>query len=424
MVKETSIPAGYKQTEVGVIPEDWGVVRLGDISKIKYGLGQPPQTKDDGVPMIRATNINSGKIFEKDVLMIDITKIPTTREVILKDGDIIVVRSGAYTGDVGLVTKKWDGCVAGYDLIVSSNRGKVKPQFLSNYLLSPQIQKCFMGLKTRSAQSHLNSNQLGYISVVLPTLTEQQAIASVLSDVDALITAQEQLITKKRNIKQGAMQQLLTGKKRLSGFIWGWEEKSLLELADNKKELFDDGDWIEAEYLTEYGIRLIQTGNIGMGIFLEKENKKYISSESFNNLKCKEIRQGDILICRLAEPAGRACIMPNIGESKMITAVDVSIFRPLQPIADRQYLVNIFSTGKWFNIINEKCGGSTRSRIARGELGKIKILLPPLPEQQAIATLLSDMDSEIEELEQERDKYRALKQGMMQELLTGKTRLV
>ena len=119
--------------------------------------------------MIRATNINSGKIFEKDVLMIDITKIPTTREVFLTEGDIIVVRSGAYTGDVGLVTKKWEESVAGYDLIVSSNRDKVEPRFLSNYLLSPQIQKiCFMGLKTRSAQSHLNSNQLENISVALP----------------------------------------------------------------------------------------------------------------------------------------------------------------------------------------------------------------------------------------------------------------
>jgi len=206
----------FKDSEIGKIPEIWKVVRLGDISRIKYGLGQPPQTKNDGVPMIRATNINSGKIFEKDVLKIDITKIPTTREVFLKEGDIIVVNSGAYTGDIGLVTKKWEGSVAGYDLIVSSNRDKVEPRFLSNYLLSPQIQKiCFMGLKTRSAQSHLNSNQLENISVALPPLPEQGRIAEILNAVDRKLELERRRKEKLERVKKGLMNELLTGRKRV-----------------------------------------------------------------------------------------------------------------------------------------------------------------------------------------------------------------
>ncbi|TVL98585.1 MAG: restriction endonuclease subunit M [Candidatus Brocadia sp. WS118] len=220
------------------------------------------------------------------------------------------------------------------------------------------------------------------------------------------------------------MQELLTGKKRLPGFSGEWGVNTLLELCGSKKELFDDGDWIEAEFVIDEGIRLIQTGNIGIGVFVEKDTKKYISPESFNLLKCKEIHEGDILICRLAEPAGRACILPNIGEAKMITAVDVTIFRPLETLADRKFLISILSTSSWFNIVNEKCGGSTRTRIARSELGKIKIKLPPLREQTAIAQILSEMDAEIDALEKKLAKYRLLKQGMMQELLTGKIRLV
>ncbi|MBK6903354.1 MAG: restriction endonuclease subunit S [Saprospirales bacterium] len=141
-------------------------------------------------------------------------------------------------------------------------------------------------------------------------------------------------------------------------------------------------------------------------------------------LKCKEVLSGDILICRLAEPAGRACIIPDVGESQMITSVDVSIFRPKTEKADRKFLLNVFCTPEWFHRVLDKCGGSTRTRISRTELGKIPIKIPSIQEQQTIGLFLSDMDTEIESLERKRDKYRAIKQGMMQELLTGKTRLM
>ena len=101
----------------------------------------------------------------------------------------------------------------------------------------------------------------------------------------------------------------------------------LIEIAEFQKSNFEDGDWIEAEHITDRGIRLIQTGNIGIGSFVEKDVRKYIYEESFIKLRCKELRVGDILICRLAEPAGRSCIFPNIGEERVITSVDVTIFR-------------------------------------------------------------------------------------------------
>jgi len=202
-----------------------------------------------------------------------------------------------------------------------------------------------------------------------------------------------------------------------------WDARSLFDLANRRKELFDDGDWIEAEYLTDGGIRLVQTGNIGEGHFTDKESKKYISAESFTKLGCKDLQVGDILICRLAEPAGRACILPDIGEERVITAVDVTIFRPPSSNVDRRYLVNAFNTRRWFQSVNERCGGSTRTRIARGELGKINVPLPSLPEQRAIATALSDVDALLGGLDRLIAKKRDLKRAAMQQLLTGKTRL-
>lgn len=202
-----------------------------------------------------------------------------------------------------------------------------------------------------------------------------------------------------------------------------WRLLSIASLVDNNKDLFDDGDWIEAEYLTDSGIRLIQTGNVGEGTFVDKDKKKYISEQSFTKLKCKELNVGDILICRLADPAGRACILPDIGEEKMITSVDVSIYRPRANCVDRGFLVASMSTANWFNEIRERCGGSTRTRIARSELGKMKIPLPPLPEQKAIAQVLSTADAAIHTTEKLIAQKELRKKWLMQQLLTGKKRL-
>ncbi len=251
----------------------------------------------------------------------------------------------------------------------------------------------------------------------LPQYKEQTAIATTLSEADALISSLENLIAKKRNIKQGVMQDLLKPKK-------GWEAKSLFELADNRKELFGDGDWIEAEHIVDKGIRLVQTGNIGIGIFLNKGIRRYISQDSFSLLRCKELLTGDILICRLADPAGRACILPDIQETKMITSVDVTIFRPRKELVNRTFLINLLSTASWFKAVAEKSGGTTHKRISRRTLGEMRISIPSKAEQDNTAAILSTMDAEITSLQSKLNKYRQIKSGMMQNLLTGKIRLL
>lgn len=204
----------------------------------------------------------------------------------------------------------------------------------------------------------------------------------------------------------------------------GWGIVTLYELAEKQKARFDDGDWIEAEHITDRGVRLVQTGNIGTGKFVEKDAKKYIFWSSYQKLKCKELFAGDLLICRLAEPAGRACVFPEIGEDKVVTSVDVTIFRPRPEVVDRKFLVQYLSTPTWFESVIEHVGGTTHKRIARSALGSIRIPLPTaISEQNNIATVLSEVDALIDGLEKLIAKKRDIKQATMQQLLTGQTRL-
>ena len=418
---------GYKQTEVGVIPEEWEVARIADVADVKTGpFGSALHERDyvhDGTPIITVEHLGELGVMTINLPLVSDADRHRLRAYSLDVGDIVFSRVGSVDRNALIRETEAGWLFSGRLLRVRPSKKRAYAPYLSYQFHGESFKRRVRDVAVGQTMASLNTKILSNVKVVLPSLPEQSAIAGALGDVDALIGALDQLIAKKRDLKQAAIQQLLTGKTRLPGFRGKWEAKSIFELADKKKELFDDGDWIEAEFLEESGTRLIQTGNIGQGRFEDKESRKYISPESFTKLRCKGLSVGDILICRLAEPAGRACILPDIGETRLITAVDVTIFRPLPTLADRRFLVHVFSTRDWFSAVNERCGGSTRTRIARGELGRIEVNLPPIDEQSAIAVVLSDMDAEIGALEQRLAKTRALKQGMMQELLTGRTRL-
>src|SRR5437879_4064623 len=120
------------------LPPDWSVVKLGDVGEVRYGLGQPPEQSPDGVPMIRATNVKGGRISAEGLIRIRRDAIPESRSAFLKAGDIVVVRSGAYTGDVAMISKEWEGSVAGYDLVVTLG-DQVDPRFCSFNLLGDHV---------------------------------------------------------------------------------------------------------------------------------------------------------------------------------------------------------------------------------------------------------------------------------------------
>ncbi len=193
-----------------------------------------------------------------------------------------------------------------------------------------------------------------------------------------------------------------------------WEVKRVSLLARQGKNTFTDGDWIELPYITTEGVRLLQTGNIGVGAFKE-QGFRYIEEETLSELRCTEVLPGDVLICRLADPVGRACLAPNLG-CRMITSVDVCILKAAN-YTDPRYLVYFFSSKPYLDFVDSLCRGGTRDRISRSMLGAIRSLLPPVSDQRAIADFL---DTETAKL----DTLVGKKQALIEKLRERRTALV
>lgn len=167
------------------------------------------------------------------------------------------------------------------------------------------------------------------------------------------------------------------------------EQSKLSSLCDK----FTDGDWVESKDQSDSGVRLVQTGNVGVAEYLDKpNNKKWISDETFERLRCEEVLPGDILISRLPEPAGRACIMPVLG-TKMITAVDCTIVRTV-PNVSNKFLVQYLSSQVYFDAVNTCLAGGTRQRISRSNLADFDVSIPTKKaEQDAVGTFFEGLDN-------------------------------
>ena len=172
-------------------------------------------------------------------------------------------------------------------------------------------------------------------------------------------------------------------------FIYSWEQRELASLCDK----FTDGDWIESKDQSDFGVRLVQTGNIGVTEYLDKpNNKKWVSLETFDRLHCEEVFPGDILISRLPEPAGRACIMPFL-DTKMITAVDCTIVRTSSQICNK-FIVQFLSSQPYFNAVNTCLAGGTRQRISRSNLAEFNVSIPSKKaEQDVVGLLFENLDN-------------------------------
>lgn len=199
---------------------------------------------------------------------------------------------------------------------------------------------------------------------------------------------------------------------RFHGFDDAWEQRKLASLC----EKFTDGDWIESKDQSDFGVRLVQTGNVGVAEYLDKpNNKKWISEDTFDRLHCEEVLPGDILISRLPEPAGRACIMPLLG-TKMITAVDCTIVRTA-PDMSNKFLVQYLSSQAYFDDVNICLAGGTRQRISRGNLANFDVPIPvKKSEQDAIGMFFGYLDHLITLHQRKFEKLTNVKKSMLEKM--------
>jgi type I restriction enzyme S subunit len=214
--------AKFRASGVDVLPRlpiGWNLVRLKSIADVRYGLGQPPPERDGGVPMIRATDIDAGRIIEGKLLRVDPDSLPLGRDPYLKEREIIVVRSGAYTGDSAIVPARHAGAVAGYDLVVTVKRAI--PEFVSYCLLSGYVLEGQLLLLTlRAAQAHLNARELGGVLLALPeSRREQEAICAQLDaklgEVERIAAGIDSQITILTAYRESLIHECVTGRRRV-----------------------------------------------------------------------------------------------------------------------------------------------------------------------------------------------------------------
>jgi len=402
------LPKGYKNTEVGVIPEDWVVETLDDISELTSSKRIfESDYVSSGVPFYRGKEIsllNENKKLDEEYFISEekYNGIKSVFGVPVKN-DILITAVGTL-GNIYLVPNNEKFYFKDGNLIWIRNIKKVLPEYLSIQLRR---------LRNEIINNAIGSSQKALTIVVLkkqffplpPTKAEQTAIATALSDADALINSLEKLIAKKRNIKQGAMQKLLQPKE-------GWEVKKLGEIS----EMFSGGTPLttNANYYNG-GIPWVVIADITKAGKYIAETEKTISNEGLLNSSAKLFRSGVLLFAMYAS-IGKTTI------ALMDTTCNQAILG-IQPYSiNKEYLYYFLSFNERKFATMGQTG--TQSNLSKDMVQKIEIPYPIEEEQTYIATILSDMDAEIAALETKLEKYKKVKLGMMQVLLTGKVRLV
>ena len=263
---------------------------------------------------------------------------------------------------------------------------------------------------------------LRQMPIPLPPPTERRAIVAAVADADALLRGLEHLIAKKRDLKQATMQQLLTGHQRLPAFHGEWEILSISELSLN---IIDYRGRTPRKLGMEWGggdIPALSARNVKMG-YIDFEEETYFGSEALYKrwMSSGDAKRGDVVITTEA-PLGNVALIPDDRRYILSQRTILLQINPERGVCE--YLLQLMLSKPFQNLLSENSTGSTATGIQRRRFEKLEVFLPSVPEQTAIAEVLSDMDAELAALEQRLAKTRDLKQGMMQELLTGRTRLV
>lgn len=406
----------FKPSEVGPIPEEWEVKALGEVGVFSKGLGVSRSESNSGaLPCVRYGEIYTDyNDYIKEFRSFISEKVAAGAKL-MSPGDILFAGSGETKEEIGKTVAFLGGVDRAYCggdiLILSPSRG-YDSKFLGYVCNSQPIvaQKASRG--QGDAVVHIRSGSLAEVVIPVPPRPEQEKIAEALSDVDGLLAAMTKLIKKKHAIKQGAMQQLLTGKKRLAGFTGKWVEK----------RLGDCGYWIgggtPSTRISQYwngSIPWISSSDIVEGDVRKVQYSRFITQEAVKN--------SATAIC----PIGTIHIVARVGVGKIAVATrDTCTSQDYTNLVLEKNDVWFFAylVSRTMMALKEETQGTSIKGLSLEDLKKIVIKVPPfLAEQKAIAAVLTDMDAEIMALEAKLSKYESIKQGMMQELLTGKTRL-
>jgi type I restriction enzyme, S subunit len=388
---------GYKQTEVGSIPKDWDVDEIKNLALITTGAKNTQDKIEDGAYpfFVRSQNVER------------INTYSFNGEAVLTAGD------GVGTGKVfHYINGKFDFHQRVYK--VSDFKRDVLDGYFFYLYFSNHFYDRIMSMTAKSSVDSVRMDVIAGMKMPLPPLPEQRAIAAAISDVGALLSSLDALIAKKRLIKQGAMQELLHPKD-------DWVEKKLRDTAILKARIGWQG-LTTAEYL-DSGEYYLVTGTDFRGGYIDWENCHYVDEWRYKQDKNIQLREHDVLVTKDGT-IGKVALITHLERPATLNS-GVFVIRPIDNAFYPDFFYYLLNSKVFFEFLSQLSAGSTINHLYQKDFVNFAYKTPPtIKEQTAIAEILGDMDTEIAALEKKREKTRLLKQGMMQELLTGRIRLV
>ena len=405
MVETMEIQKDFKQPEVGVIPEDWEVKKLSEIGESIIGLTySPSNVKSTGTLVLRSSNVQNGKLAFKDNVFVE---MDLPKRVIVKENDILIcVRNGSrqLIGKCALIDKETAGSAFGAFMSIYRSEFSV---FAFHQFQSYSIQRQINETLGATINQITNRDLAAFQIPLPPTKAEQTAIATALNDADALITQLEKLIAKKQAIKQGAMQELLKPKD-------GWEVKNLGQIADIRRGAsprpIKDPKWF-----SDSGRGWIRISDVTSSNVYLNSTTQYLSEDGARNSVA--VNRGD-LIMSICATIG----IPIIINIPACIHDGFVLFQNYEKELDTFFLY--FCLQVKTEILTGKGQPGTQKNLNTTIVGDIEIDYPDVDEQRKIGLILRNIDIEISGLENKLNKYKMIKQGMMQNLLTGRIRLV
>jgi type I restriction enzyme S subunit len=410
---------GYKQTEVGAIPEDWDVVLLDSVSRRASG-----HTPDKAHPEYWGGDIKWVSLADShrldDLYIDETTATITAKGIANSSANILPAGCCIVSRDAGV----GKSAVLAEKMAVSQHfmAWYCGPSLNNHYLyfllqaMKPELERIAIGNTIKT----IGLPYFKSLRVPLPSVVEQQSIASTLLDVDQLIRELAACIAKKRNIKQAAMQELLTGKRRLPGFEGEWEVKKLGDSALLKARIGWQG-LTTGEYLSS-GNYFLVTGTEFESGYIAWNECHFVDEKRYKQDKYIQLRPRDILVTKDGT-IGKVALVTGLPGPATLNS-GIFVIRPLDNAFSPEFFYYLLCSQVFSGFLGQLAAGSTINHLYQKDFVSFLYRIPPtIEEQAAIANILNDIDSELIALKIRLNKTRAIKQGMMQELLTGKIRL-
>jgi type I restriction enzyme, S subunit len=382
---------------------------IADVNPESLGAGTPA---DHEFRYIDLSSVKEGSIDWSLTSMQRFVTAPSRARRQLRTGDFLFGTVRPALRSHAAFPGNGDPCVASTGFaVVRARPGVSNRRFIAQFLLSDFAARQARQLEVGSNYPAVNEADVRRFVLPRLPLDEQGRIAEILDTVDEAIRSTQYLMIKREQLLSGLAAELFAS-------VSEYATVSLASIC----QFFDDGDWIEAPYITDEGIRLIQTGNVGIGKYLDKvDRQRFISSRTFDLLRCTAVFPTDLLVCRLADPVGRACEVPE-SMGPAITSVDCSIVRVAPGRADRRYVLHWMNTDRWLAAADRVAGGSTRKRISRSNLGRLEIPMPPIDEQARIGAVIDACRRDLDLLAQEEAKLEHVRSGLVTDVLSGQIR--